>query len=472
MKILLLILSIFISISTFGQTLTCNNALVKDAFTLAVQTVDINTRRGILAAGGDYGGEWTRDNAINSWNAASLLRPIVAEESLWSVTVKKDSVGHQYWDKIIWTIAAYNHYLIKGDKDFLAKAYKCSALTMKGLEGYTFDSKFGLFNGGAVFQDGIAGYPEPIYEPGNFSGGIPDHKGSYFAKCLSTNCIYYGSYLALIKMGNILNESKDVISTYQKKADNLKASILKNLYNSEDNTFNYLIDQNGKAHKYQEGLGISFAVTFGIIDGEKANKLIGNADVSQYGITAITPDFARHSKEKPGRHNRLIWPFINGFFADAAITANNYLMFDHELFGLTHLALDEDKGNYNFRENFNPNSGHPDGGYQAWGPERPNYHWDSCKEQTWSATAYILMVTKDIFGMQFSEEALTFKPYLPEGITSIGLKDLAYRQSTLNITVKGKGKSVKSFTVDGKVQNNYSIAASTKGTHNVVIELQ
>ncbi|HZL08646.1 MAG TPA: glycosyl hydrolase family 65 protein [Prolixibacteraceae bacterium] len=472
MKKIVFVLCLFFSINTFGQKLSCDNSLVKDAFTLAVQTVDINTRRGILAAGVDYGGEWTRDIAINSWNAASLLRPKVAEESLWSVTVKKDSVGHQYWDKIIWVIGAYNHYLITGDKDFLAKAYKCSALTMKGLEGYAFDQKYGLFKGGSVFNDGIAGYPEPIYEPGNFSSGVMDHKNSFQIKCLSTNSVYYGAYLALIKMGTILNESKEVISAYQKKADNLKASILKNLYNSDKNTFNYLVDQNGKVHEYQEALGISFAVIFGVIDGEKANQLIGNAVVSQYGITSIVPDFPRYSKEMPGRHNNLIWPFINGFFANAAITVNNYQTFSHELFGLTHLALDEDKGNYDFREIFNPNSGQPDGGYQAWGPERPNYHWDSCKEQTWSATAYISMVTKGVFGMLFSEGSLTFKPYLPEGITTIELKDLAYRNANLDITIKGKGKTIKSFTVDGKPQKNYSIASSTKGTHNVVIELQ
>jgi glycogen debranching enzyme len=472
MKKILFILTIFISVNTLAQTLTSDNQSLNAAYKLAIQTMDINTRRGILAAGGDYGGEWTRDIAINSWNAASLLRSKVAEESLWSVTVKKDSVGHQYWDKIIWVIGAYNHYLITGNKDFLSKAYKCSALTMKNLERYAFDQKYGLFKGGSVFNDGIAGYPEPIYEPGNFSGGVQDHKASYQIKCLSTNSVYYGAYLALNKMSTILDENKEVISAYQKKADNLKANILKYLYNSDKNTFAYLIDQNGKVHEYQEALGISFAVIFGVIDGEKANKLIGNAVVSQYGIASIVPDFPRYSKDMPGRHNNLIWPFINGFFAQAAVTVNNYQTFSHELFGLTHLALDENKGDYNFREIYNPNSGRPDGGFQAWGPERPNYHWESCKEQTWSATAYISMVTKGIFGMQFSESSLTFKPYLPEGITTIELKDLGYRNANLDITVKGKGKTIESFTIDGKKQTNYSIASTLKGAHSIEITVK
>ncbi|MEO7768339.1 MAG: hypothetical protein ABIS01_12980, partial [Ferruginibacter sp.] len=104
MKKILFTLSLFITVDAFAQEIACNNNLIKEAFNLAVQTVDINTRRGILAAGADYGGEWTRDIAINSWNGVSLLRPTVAEKSLWSVTIHKDTIGHQYWDKIIWAI--------------------------------------------------------------------------------------------------------------------------------------------------------------------------------------------------------------------------------------------------------------------------------------------------------------------------------------------------------------------------------
>src|SRR5208283_527582 len=286
-------------------------------------TVDINIRRGILAAGGDYGGEWTRDIAINSWNGVSLFRPQVAEQSLWSVTINKDTIGHQYWDKILWSIAACNHYLVTGNTEFLAQAYKCSANTMTELEQITFDTTYGLFMGPSVFNDGIAAYPEPIYEPNNYSSGVLDHKNSYHIKCLSTNCVYYGAYIALSRMSSFLNEKRELSKAYQHKAETLKKNILKNFYNSNKNTFNYLIDNRGKVDTSQEALGLSFAVMFGIIDGEKAKQLVENATVSQYGITSITPDFSRYSKEMPGRHNNIIWPMVNGFFAKAAIVAKN-----------------------------------------------------------------------------------------------------------------------------------------------------
>jgi hypothetical protein len=472
MRNLSCILFVFLSINTFAQEFECDNTSVKEAFDLAIRTVDINTRRGILAAGGDYGGEWTRDIAINSWNGVSLLRPQLAEQSLWSVTINKDTIGHQYWDKIIWTIAAYHHYQITGNRNFLGQAYKCSANTMKELEQITFDKESGLFMGPSVFNDGIAAYPEPIYEPLNYSSSVLDHKNSYHIKCLSTNCVYYGAYLALSKMGKTLNANKEVVAAYEQKASNLKASILKNFYDKDKNTFNYLIDHQGKADKSQEGLGISFAVIFGIIDGDKAAQLISNAVVSKFGITSICPDFPRYSSSKPGRHNNIIWPMVNGFYANAALLSESYASFTNELFSLTHLALDADKGDYNFREIYNPYSGKPDGGYQAAGASSPDYHWESCKLQTWSATAYISMVVNGLIGIKTNETTMTFKPYLPIGITHIELKNLAYRNAVLNVLIEGKGNSIKSFTVDGKERKDHSLDSKISGTHTISIKLE
>lgn len=455
----------------FGQDIVCDNTAITDAYKLAVNTVDINTRRGILAAGGDYGGEWTRDISINSWNGVNLIRPEITKNSLWSVTINKDSIGHQYWDKIIWAIAAYNYYLVTGDRDFLVQAYICSANTMKALEKMTFDTKYGLFMGPSVFNDGIAAYPEPIFEPDNYASGVLDHKNSYHIKCLSTNCIYYGAYLALINMCNVLNENNRVIKTYQQKADTLKVHILKYFYNKDSNTFNYLIDQYDKTDNSQEGLGISFAVIFGIIDGNKANQLIENAIVSKFGITSIYPDFPRYSKDMPGRHNNIIWPMVNGFFAKAAVTAGDYKVFVNELNGLTHLALDEDKGNYNFREIYNPYSGAPDGGYQSWGIEHPNYHWPSSRLQTWSATAFISMIYRGLIGIRLINGSLSFSPFLPDDIHFLEIKNIRYHQSCLDITIKGNGNKIISFTLNGEPQSDYTISHTISGPNKIVIEL-
>lgn len=232
-----LILVLFFPFHLFAQVLTSDNKNVEEAYKLALNTVDINIRRGILAAGAEYGGEWARDCAINSWNAASLLNPKTAEQTLWSVTKDRDTIGHQYWDRIIWVIAALNHFEVTGDKAFLKQAYKCSVNSIEQLEQQAFDKKYGLFTGPSVFNDGIAGYPEPVYDPKNRSGFVLDHKNSAVIKCLSTNGIYYGAYLSIIKMGKILKESPLKIQTFQRKADSVKASVLKYLYSEKEHKF-------------------------------------------------------------------------------------------------------------------------------------------------------------------------------------------------------------------------------------------
>ena len=55
----------------------------------AVETLDDNvvsdSRGTFIRAGGGYADPWTRDAALNSWGAASILRPGVARDTLLRV---------------------------------------------------------------------------------------------------------------------------------------------------------------------------------------------------------------------------------------------------------------------------------------------------------------------------------------------------------------------------------------------------
>jgi hypothetical protein len=448
-----------------GQSLSCNNEQVADAFRLALNTVDLNTRRGILAAGADYGGEWTRDISINSWNGVDLLRTKVSYNSLWSVTVNRDTIGHQYWDKIIWVIGAYDYYQVTGDKQFLQQMYRCSVNTIHALEKSTFDAKYGLFNGPSVFNDGIAGYPESVFDSINNSSYVLDHPRSLTIKCLSTNCVYYQAYCILQKTAGLLAD-KTAVEEFSKKAAALKGNIVKYLYDVKRNKLCYFVDAEGQVDVSQEALGNAFAILFGVVDTEKGLDITKKLVVSKYGITTIYPTFKRYSDTNPGRHNNLIWPFVNGFYANACYKVGNYTGFDNEFFSMIHLALDEDKGNYNFREIFNPLTGKPDGGWQS------GHSWASCNHQTWSATAFISMVLHDILGMSPEENGIAFKPYLPSGIQTIELKDVSYRDMTLTIKITGKGSRIKQFTCNGVKNKSLFLAAGNKGKMTINIEVE
>ncbi len=454
----------------YPQQLRIKNAekdsLVAKAFNLAVKTIDLNTRDGILAAGADYGGEWTRDISINSWNGTSLFRPEVAEKSLWSVTINRDTIGHQYWDKIIWVTGAWNHYLVTGDKDFLKQAYICSKNTIADLEEKHYDKKYGLFMGPAHLCDGIAGYPSPPFDPEINSSFVLDYPNTNEMKSLSTNAIYVSAYRSLAMMGKELKAPASEITRFLKKEAELKKQINKNFWLKDKKRYGYLILFDGKKDSSQEGIGISYALMFGIPDKKMANEIFAGIKLMPEGLTCVYPDFPRFGREKPGRHNNILWPMINGFWGYAAKEYRQYGIFKNELENEAHLALDADKGDNNFREIYNAYTGKPDGGWQS------GHTWKSCDHQTWSATAYTRLVLYGLLGINFETNGIKFTPYIPEGYGAVELSGIKYRNADLTIRIKGAGKRIKSFSINGKRQPAAFLPDSLKGDVAIDIEMK
>ena len=100
-----------------------------------------------LLAGIYYNTPWTRDAAINVWNALAILSPEVSKNTLLSVCCKKDGkeyigIGYnQYWDCILWTIGAYQYCKVSHDRDFLKRAYQITLNTLKKCEKEEFDNQ-------------------------------------------------------------------------------------------------------------------------------------------------------------------------------------------------------------------------------------------------------------------------------------------------------------------------------------------
>jgi glycogen debranching enzyme len=251
----------------------------------------------------------------------------------------------------------------------------------------------------------------------------------------------------------------------------LKANILKNFYDPQQNKLYYLVDNRGVVDKSQEALGLSFAVIFNVIDENAAQKIIANAKTSKYGITSIYPDFPRYSMKTPGRHNNIIWPMVTGFFAQAAIKTGNKQLFEGQLNSLTHMALDPDKGNFNFREVYNPYTGKPDGGWQA-NNTPGEFHWASLNNQTWSATAYINMVLNGILGLKVENTYLMLNPYLPNFMHNLKIEGLKYHAATISVHVIGKGSTVSYYKINGKKVKNILISENSTGVQDIIVYLK
>lgn len=464
------ILAGILAMQGHAQQLDTHNEKLDKVFQIATQTLYKNVKDNIIKAGGSYGGEWTRDISINTWNAANLLLPEVSEYSLWHVTTNhRTQIGHQYWDQIIWVTGAYDHYLATQDKAFLKQAYIASKNTMQKLENEVFDSEYGLFRGPSVFNDGIAGYEEPIFDPKNTSSYVLDYPNAKPIKCLSTNCIYYHAYQLMAEMADRL-ESPQEAETYRQQAETLKAAIRKHLFNTATCQLSYLIDGQGNTHHFQEGLGMAFAIMFGIVDSNEAKEIVDKAYVGPYGLPSVYPAFKRFSKQRPGRHNVLVWPFVNAFWADAALQTGRADKFVFELENLCNLVLDSKSCFYEIYDTY---TGRVCGGWQTGHETGKDYEWDSIHDQTWSATGFLRMVFRGILGLQFTENGLqlTPNPYLMKHFGFETISDLRYQQGTLRIRRTGNGNTIKEIRINGRYAGRQTALVLAPHQRNTEIEI-
>ncbi len=426
-----------------------------------------------IKAGGGYDEPWTRDASLNSWNAASLLEPVVARNTLWAVCQKQADGSivlqrdNQWWDKVIWIPAAWNHFKVTGDEDFLKTAYGVAQDELKLTRAEHFNDAYGLFRGPAFFADGIAAYPEPEYDPKNNSSFVLDHHYTKDMMTLSTNCVYYGAYRSAAQMAQQLERPMREIQGWNQAAGALQTAINRHLWISQKSTYGYFIHGagplTGKRDDTQESIGLAYAILFGVADHKQAQSILETAHRTDYGVPAQWPHFPRYSDAKPGRHNVIIWPVVNGMWACAAAKSGDLATFRDETENLALLA--RDNGN-SFYEIYNPLSGKPDGGWQS------GWHWPSQPDQTWSATAYLRMIYQGLFGMDFQSNGLRFTPNLPAEWGAVKLQGIHYRGIILDVSLQGQGTRITRVIVDGQASEKAFIPATWTGRHSVAIAMK
>ena len=460
-----------------------DNEEINTAYRLAIATLSANIlpfKDGILEkeepvmiAGLGYVTPWTRDAAINTWNAGGMICPKVSLNTLKSVLTTCENgyrIDGEYWDAIIWTTGAWHQYLYTGDREFLEIAYNATVNSLAYFEETEFDSEKNLFRGPACYGDGVAAYPDIYAEPG--VSGIIAFKDLKQYCCdkgvgipmmtLSTNCLYYSAYVLADKMAQELGKGKQ----YEAKAKAMYEAINHHFWKEEKENYNYIVDEFGGCD-HEEGLGCAFAILFGVADADKTEKILRNQHMTAKGIPCVWPTFARYETEDGmgfGRHSGTVWPHVQGFWADAAAQNGNVQAFDRELKTQTENALYD----HQFAEIYHPITGEVYGGRQE-RDHRGIVEWRSEPYQTWSATAYLRNVYLNLAGMQFDTDGIHFHPVSTELVNDMRLSNFHYRNCVLNITVR-RTDGEKRFLMDGK-ETTPLVVKELVGVHEVEIYL-
>ncbi|GAA3084587.1 glycogen debranching enzyme [Kribbella aluminosa] len=424
--------------------------------------LDVNTisdgSTAYLRAGGGYSDPWTRDAAINSWHAASLLSPEVAKHTLLKVcTDGLVAQDNQWWDQIIWGIGARHHLLVTGDTAFAADAFRIAAASLDILRRDRFDASTGLYRGPSLMQDGIAGFPEPPYQPGNPSSFVLDHPGAAELRCLSTNAVYVG---ALGGLEQLAAEAGADPAPYAAQRAELVAAVNEQLWSDETGQYGYFLGPDG-LDLHQETAGLALAVEFGIAGPERAAGLVADIHHEPFGVVNVWPHFPRFDADHPGRHNAICWPMVMGLWGYAAAKAGQAAEFGRTVDDLVRLF--RSSGDELF-ELYNATTGEVDGGWQV------GRRWESLPHQTWSATALLRLVHEGLFGLEFGTDGITVRPTVPTAYAGEwSLRSLRYRAATLDLTVRGEGTEVRSVHLNGRPQDAPHVPATLTGHHHLEV---
>ena len=432
-------------------------------------------KKPVVIAGIGYWTPWTRDAAINCSNAVSLLFADVAKNTLLSVLENNNGkiyIGGEYWDKIIWAIGAWEQYLTTGDDDFLRLAYEAVVNTIEYMEQTEFDKEKNLFRGPACYGDGVAAYPD-IYASTGESGIISFARQRHDLCAdtgigipmftLSANCLYYRAYIIADLMADELKTEKK----YEKKAAVLKATINDLFYMKDKGFYKYIIDDFGGC-EYQEGMGNSFAILFGIANEYQAQKILSSLRLTNNGIACVMPSFSRYTQRAGhyGRHSGTVWPHIEAFFADAALMSGRNDLFENELWLMAERAVRDG----HFAEIYHPDTGEIYGGLQE-KDQSGIVLWKSEQKQTWSATGFLRLMFKGILGLRITSNGIQLSPFLPQGITRASFSGIRIKNIALNVSVYGNGGNIESLTVNGEQASSCFLSAEYSGEYNIKIVL-
>ena len=82
------------------------------------------------------------------------------------------------------------------------------------------------------------------------------------------------------------------------------------------------------------------------------------------------------------------------------------------------------------------------------------------------------MILLGLAGMRFDCDGVRFCPCVPDGISSVEIENVKYRNMYLNITVRGTGTKIKSCTINGKNPGTAFVGVAQTGRQDVVIALR
>lgn len=405
---------------------------------------------GAYMAGAEWEGVWTRDISYSIVLALAFLDPEATKISLMKKVTSdgriiQDTGTGGSWpcssDRMTWALAASELYRVTGNKKWLRQAYDIIKKSTVADLVTVHHKESGLFYGESSFLD----WREQSYPVWMQPVDI------YKSMCLGTNIVHYQTYRILVEMGKALG---DDVSEFEAIAAGIKSGLDEHLWQEDKGIYaQFLYGRNYfSVSPRAEALGESLAILFNVADDKKQERILCNNPVTSFGVPSVFPQQPGH----PPYHNDGVWPFVQAFWTWAGAKGSNAAVVEHGIGAMYRqgaLFLTN-------KENLVATTGDFMGTVI------------NSDRQLWSVAGNLSMVYRVLFGMQFEEDRLVFKPFVPKAWAGDRtLTDVKFRKAVLNISLRGYGHKVSKVTLDGKEISAPEIAATLEGKHDLVIDL-
>lgn len=444
-------------ISAFPRFTTENNRLIEALYNMALEEMLLDVRSdSTFQAGALWPDTWTRDAVYSIWFSYAWIMPDISRRTLEKQTLRnprealQDTGSGGSWpistDRVVWALAAWEYYLYTGDESFLREAYEGLSYTARKDIHVAFDRQIGLFKGETCSMD----WRTHTY-PNWFSNATIG--GSF--SC-GTNALHLFMYDFLAKTAGILGMSQEEKSYWQDFGNALRASINNRFWDEEKGLYACYLYPEITGYKASSRVGVmsnGLCAVLGVSTPQQSSLMVERFPLYPYGAAVLYPsipdDFAYHNKS--------VWPVWQTPYMYAARQAGNIAAVEHIMGSLTRAAALF----LTHKENMTYDTGYDRG--TALNSDR----------QLWSVASYISMVYRVLFGMNLTEEGLTFEPVVPDLVEGwISLSGFRYRQAEIDVKVVGHGNRVKSVKVNGEGKTlPFVLPADSKGHYRIEIEM-
>lgn len=385
---------------------------------------------GLFQGLGESFGVWLRDSVHILMRCGSLIDPKGAGRTLMFAMKKGFDNGSD--GPAMGPAGAWDYYLATGNKELLYEMWPVLVSNIREADRRYDEKRDLVFAEKSTSNDA---FPEP--ENGGYS--------------LGTECYFMKAYESMAAIADVIGYSgKDDVRRWREKGRRLRQSVREKYWNPE---YGYFTSGPKGSEAFEKGYwetsGEEGAIwnRFGIAKDWQRQSVLEKLE--ETAMTAYGIKLFPYRKEK-NHFCGSVWGVWQSGFASAASASGNSALVKKLLAQQIRVCLI----NKTFYEVIDADTG------KAW-------RWPG---QLWNAAGFISLVIYGVFGLEYTEEGLSFHPAVPEELRDTSITGLPFWKMILNIRVCGWGTCLREMKLDG--QGCDFIPHSLSGRHEIVLYMK